>query len=153
MLQSKYNYEHVYFIYMICNNKQMLIKTLDYLFYILNNHHNIKWNNNLSNILSLLFHFLKFRNIHVRNYGQEHFIELYLIVYYVLGVRQLSHLYNNTNNSMGTNMNKKKYLFHNFDKVHLLKYKKENNKVLITGEKKDDGEEVMEENIMDINKK
>ncbi|ETB60426.1 hypothetical protein YYC_02711 [Plasmodium yoelii 17X] len=91
-LQSKYNYEHIYFIYMICNNEILLYKTLDYLFYILNNLNILKLNNNLSNILSLLFHILKFRNKFIKKYSQKYYVELFLIVFYVLGVKQLSHI-------------------------------------------------------------
>ncbi|SCM20044.1 conserved Plasmodium protein, unknown function [Plasmodium chabaudi adami] len=91
-LQSKYNYEHIYFIYMICNNEILLYKTLDYLFYILNNLNILKLNNNLSNILSLLFHILKFRNKFIKKYTQKYYVELFLIVFYVLGVKQLTHI-------------------------------------------------------------
>ncbi|SBS82962.1 hypothetical protein, conserved [Plasmodium ovale curtisi] len=91
-LQSKYTYEHIYFIYMICNSELLLSKTLDYIFYIMNNFHLLKINSNMSNLLSLLFHILKFRNRNIKNYTRRYFVELFLIVFFVLGVKQLSHV-------------------------------------------------------------
>ncbi|CAA9987872.1 conserved Plasmodium protein, unknown function [Plasmodium knowlesi strain H] len=91
-LKSKYSYEHVYFIYMICNNETLLHKTMDYLFYLMNSLDRLKLTKNLSNILSLVFHFLKFRNGYIRNYTRKYFIELFIIMFYVLGVKQLGHM-------------------------------------------------------------
>ncbi|ANQ07895.1 Uncharacterized protein PCOAH_00021270 [Plasmodium coatneyi] len=91
-LQSKYSYEHVYFIYMICNNETLLNKTMDYLFYLMNSLDTLKLTKNLSNILSLVFHFLKFRNGYIRDYTRRYFIELFIIMFYVLGVKQLGHM-------------------------------------------------------------
>ncbi|SBT76785.1 conserved Plasmodium protein, unknown function [Plasmodium ovale] len=91
-LQSKYTYEHTYFIYMICNSEVLLSKTLDYIFYVMNNFHLLRINSNMSNLLSLLFHILKFRNRNIKNYTRRYFVELFLIVFFVLGVKQLSHV-------------------------------------------------------------
>ncbi|SCN59401.1 conserved Plasmodium protein, unknown function [Plasmodium chabaudi chabaudi] len=120
-LQSKYNYEHIYFIYMICNNEILLYKTLDYLFYILNNLNILKLNNNLSNILSLLFHILKFRNKFIKKYTQKYYVELFLIVFYVLGVKQLTHIKTSQevkneglgNNKYNTNFNRNGSIIYN----------------------------------------
>ncbi|SCO72363.1 conserved Plasmodium protein, unknown function [Plasmodium vivax] len=91
-LQSKYSYEHVYFIFMICNNERLLHKTMDYLFYLMNSLDTLKLTKNLSNILSLVFHFLKFRNGYIRDYTRRYFVELFVIMFFVLGVKQLGHM-------------------------------------------------------------